>query len=38
MKRAREGKRKIKTWETMRQDLSKNFLHSHYYQDSFIQL
>ncbi|XP_039686533.1 uncharacterized protein [Medicago truncatula] len=38
MKRAREGKSKIKTWEKMRRELSKKFLPSHYYQDSFIQL
>lgn len=37
-KRAREGKSKIKTWEKMRRELSKKFLPSHYYQDSFIQL
>jgi len=36
-KRAREGKSKIKTWEKMRRELSKKFLPSHYYRDSFIQ-
>jgi len=37
-KRDREGKSKIKTWEKKRRELSKKFLPSHYYQDSFIQL
>ena len=37
-KRACEGKSKIKTWEKMRRELSKKFLPSHYYQDSFIKL
>jgi len=37
-KRALEGKSKIKTWEKMCRELSKKFLPSHHYEDSFIQL
>jgi hypothetical protein len=37
-KREREGKRKIKTWEKMRRELTRKFLPVHYYQDNFLQL
>jgi hypothetical protein len=33
-----EGKRKIKTWEKMRRELTRKFLPVHYYQDNFLQL
>ena len=37
-RRERENKSKIKTWEKMRRELTRKFLPSSYYQDTFIQL
>ena len=37
-KRKREGKSKIKTWEKMRQKLTRKYLPPRYYQENFTQL
>jgi hypothetical protein len=38
MKRARESKQKIRTWEKMVKKLRKKFLHKGYLQEAFLQL
>lgn len=38
MKRAKEGKSKIKTWEKMRKQLTRRFLPAQYRQDIYMQL
>ena len=35
--RAREGKKRIKTWAKMKKELKKKFLPQHYLQDSFLE-